>query len=122
MLTDIGLRNEAYTELEKMFQELDLNADGTISLSELAHVSTQIPGIGQDTFSNIIRTLDRNGNQNVDISEFIAALVMEQDEADEALVKSAFDKLDKKRRCSCYEKGIVLRAEAVLWHNSSRTC
>lgn len=95
LLTDIGLTHDAYRDLEAMFKEMDLNADGTLTLGELAEVANKIPGISSSQIEHIVAKLDRNGNFNVDISEFISALVMEQDEADEKLIKKAFSKMDK---------------------------
>merc|ERR1719277_2044958 len=54
-----------------------------------------MPGMTPEQVENIVRKLDRNGNCNVDISEFVAALVMEQEELDEKLIKKAFAKMDK---------------------------
>lgn len=95
LLTDIGLTIDAYKGLEQKFREMDLNGDGTITLGELQEVSSQIPGITPQEVDGIVMKLDRNGNCNVDISEFIAALVMEQEDADERLIKKAFAKMDK---------------------------
>mmetsp|Transcript_49632 Transcript_49632/g.130972 ORF Transcript_49632/g.130972 Transcript_49632/m.130972 type:complete len:992 (-) Transcript_49632:8-2983(-) len=95
LLTDIGLTIKAYKGLEKMFAEMDLNADGTITLGELVEITSKMPGISEKQVENIIKKLDRNGNCNVDISEFVAALVMEQEELDERLIKKAFAKMDK---------------------------
>jgi len=95
LLTDIGLTHDAYRDLEAMFKEMDLNADGTITLGELAEISNKIPGISAQQIEQIVAKLDRNGNLNVDISEFISALVLEQEEADEKLIKKAFSKMDK---------------------------
>eukprot|EP00928_Gymnodinium_smaydae_P088740 TRINITY_DN7279_c0_g1_i1.p1 TRINITY_DN7279_c0_g1~~TRINITY_DN7279_c0_g1_i1.p1 ORF type:complete len:1005 (-),score=220.99 TRINITY_DN7279_c0_g1_i1:54-3068(-) len=94
MLTDIGLTIDAYKSLEEKFREMDLNGDGTITLGELVEVSTSL-GISETEMNLIVSKLDRNGNCNVDISEFIAALVMEQEEADERLIRKAFSKMDK---------------------------
>jgi len=95
LLTDIGISDELYPKLEKQFRELDLNGDGTITLNELMEVAGKIPGMTAEGVEQIINKLDRNGNCNVDISEFIAALVMDQDEADERLIQKAFSKMDR---------------------------
>jgi len=95
LLTDIGLTSKAYKGLEEMFAELDLNADGTISLGELVEHTSKLPDIGPGQVDKIVSKLDRNGNGNVDISEFVAALVLEQDELDEGLIKKAFEKIDR---------------------------
>mmetsp|Transcript_28996 Transcript_28996/g.53352 ORF Transcript_28996/g.53352 Transcript_28996/m.53352 type:complete len:1030 (+) Transcript_28996:145-3234(+) len=95
MLTDIGIASDCYTELEEKFRELDLNGDGSLSLGELMEVASSLPGLKPSEVKSIVKKLDRNGNANVDIHEFIAALVMSQEEADPRLVQKAFHKMDK---------------------------
>jgi len=95
LLTDIGIAEDCYADLEEKFRELDLNGDGTITLAELMEVASTLPSVTPEMVDIIIEKLDRNGNCNVDISEFVAALVMEQDEADERLIRKAFCKMDK---------------------------
>jgi len=95
LLADIGIAEDVYNDLEQKFRELDLNDDGTITLAELMQVASTLPGMTGESLDTIVGKLDRNGNCNVDISEFIAALVMYQEEADERLIKMAFRKMDK---------------------------
>lgn len=95
LLTDIGLTSKAYDALEKKFEEMDLNGDGTLTLGELVEICSKMPGMTEKQIQKIVEKLDRNGNCNVDISEFVAALVLETDELDERLIKKAFSKIDK---------------------------
>lgn len=95
LLADLGLGTDAYTDLEAKFNEMDLNGDGTLTMGELKEVAAAMPGITPEDLDKIIAKLDRNGNCSVDISEFVAALVMEQDTADEKLIQKAFGKMDK---------------------------
>jgi len=94
MLTDIGLTSNAYKELEDKFREMDLNGDGTIELSEMSSVASSL-GIPESEMGAIVGKLDRNGNCNVDITEFVSAMVMEQENADEMLIRKAFSKMDR---------------------------
>merc|ERR1711957_306595 len=64
-------------------------------MGELVTVASQLPGITEDEVNLIVAKLDRNGNASVDITEFIAALVMEQEDADERLIRKAFSKMDR---------------------------
>lgn len=92
MVTDSGLSRKAYAKLEKMFKELDLNGDGSISKAELAAAA---PEIEEEQVAHVIKVLDRNGNGQLDISEFIAAVVLEQEATDERLIKMVFNKIDR---------------------------
>lgn len=94
LLTDIGISDELYPKLEAQFRELDLNGDGTITLGEFMEVASNIPGMTREDVDVMVGKLDRNGNCTVDISEFIAALVLEQEEADEVLIQKAFGRMD----------------------------
>lgn len=94
ILTDSGLSHKAYSKLEKMFKELDLNSDGTVSLTELREAAAAL-GVSEEHAGQLIKLLDRNGNGNLDISEFMAAVVMEQEATDERAVKTVFNKIDR---------------------------
>ena len=94
MLTDTGLSRKAYEKLEKMFKELDINSDGSVSLAELRDAAASL-GVSDERAAQMIKLLDRNGNGNLDISEFMAAVVMEQEALDEHAVKTVFTKIDR---------------------------
>ncbi|CAJ1409873.1 unnamed protein product, partial [Effrenium voratum] len=94
MLTDTGLTHTAYSKLEKMFRELDQNGDGVVSLAELKASASEL-GIGASHVSEVVKVLDRNGNGHLDISEFIAAVVLEQEVTEERMVKAVFNKIDR---------------------------
>lgn len=94
LLADLGLQESQYKDLEERFKELDLDGNGVIEVNELCEVASTLPNIDGDTIIQIITSCDRNGNMTVDISEFIAAVVLELEQKDERLLVKAFEKCD----------------------------
>eukprot|EP00434_Breviolum_minutum_P004970 symbB.v1.2.004385.t1/scaffold223.1/size261697/2 len=71
-----------------------MNSDGSVSLAELRDAAASL-GVSDEHAAQMIKLLDRNGNGNLDISEFMAAVVMEQEALDEHAVKTVFTKIDR---------------------------
>lgn len=94
LLADLGLQESLYSELEAMFRQLDLDGNGVVEVGELSQVAASLPHLDSDKVTAIIAACDRNGNATVDISEFVAALVLELENKDESLLVKAFDKMD----------------------------
>lgn len=94
LLADIGLQDSQYTDLEEKFKQLDLDGNGVIEVQELVEIGHKLPDVDPDKIMNIIMTCDRNGNGTVDISEFVAGLVLELEQKDERLLVKAFEKMD----------------------------
>eukprot|EP00927_Polykrikos_kofoidii_P039248 TRINITY_DN33675_c0_g1_i1.p1 TRINITY_DN33675_c0_g1~~TRINITY_DN33675_c0_g1_i1.p1 ORF type:complete len:1150 (-),score=206.19 TRINITY_DN33675_c0_g1_i1:164-3613(-) len=99
LLADLGLQESQYSDLEERFKQLDLDGNGVIEVSELCEVAQSLPE-GKDseaiakTITEIIKHCDRNDNSTVDISEFVAAVVLKLEQKDERLLVKAFDKMD----------------------------
>mmetsp|Transcript_36766 Transcript_36766/g.66086 ORF Transcript_36766/g.66086 Transcript_36766/m.66086 type:complete len:1265 (+) Transcript_36766:84-3878(+) len=94
LLADLGLQETQYADLEERFKALDLDGNGVIEVTELAEVAATIPNIDGEMIAQIIQTCDRNGNMTVDISEFVAAVVLKLEQKDERLLVKAFEKMD----------------------------
>lgn len=94
LLADLGLQESQYADLEERFRQLDLDGNGVIEVTELAQVAATLPNIDVEMVTQIIATCDRNGNQTVDISEFVAAIVLKLEQKDERLLVKAFEKMD----------------------------
>jgi len=61
--------------LEAQFQLLDANADGSISVSELALALNRTLGTSLEDAQKIFQTLDLDGDAGIQYSEFLAAIV-----------------------------------------------
>eukprot|EP00928_Gymnodinium_smaydae_P080628 TRINITY_DN64295_c0_g1_i1.p1 TRINITY_DN64295_c0_g1~~TRINITY_DN64295_c0_g1_i1.p1 ORF type:complete len:1196 (-),score=176.02 TRINITY_DN64295_c0_g1_i1:344-3931(-) len=102
LLADLGLQESQYADLEERFKQLDLDGNGVIEVSELCEVAASLPDSKDSeavskSIADIIRSCDRNDNSTVDISEFVAAVVLELEQKDERLLIKAFDKMDINR-------------------------
>lgn len=110
-LADVGLSPEAFHEFEQRFHQLDLNGDGTIAVDEVMTIASSIPGVDPQQMKKVMNDIDTDGNATVEISEFVAALVLTQEEFDEDFLRKAFQRIDLNRdaRISKAELFSVLR-------------
>eukprot|EP00928_Gymnodinium_smaydae_P093593 TRINITY_DN7787_c0_g1_i2.p1 TRINITY_DN7787_c0_g1~~TRINITY_DN7787_c0_g1_i2.p1 ORF type:complete len:883 (-),score=237.24 TRINITY_DN7787_c0_g1_i2:105-2753(-) len=102
MLADLGLQDAQYADLEERFKDLDLDGNGVIEVNELCEVAAAMTESKDyeaitKTITEIVKHCDRNDNATVDISEFIAAVVLELEGKNERLLVKAFEKMDMNR-------------------------
>mmetsp|Transcript_130363 Transcript_130363/g.416982 ORF Transcript_130363/g.416982 Transcript_130363/m.416982 type:complete len:1133 (-) Transcript_130363:42-3440(-) len=97
LLADLGLQESAYSDLEDQFKNLDLDGNGVVEVTELEELSGKLGEMDGATIATIITACDRNGNGTIDISEFVAAIVLELESKDEKLLMRAFDQMDMNR-------------------------
>ncbi len=65
-------------EYIRAFEALDTGHDGVISIKEMKECLKQYPGLGiriddNDTWDEILDSMDTNGDGQIDFNEFLAA-------------------------------------------------
>jgi len=80
-------------DCRKMFQIIDTNDSGTISLDEFQSAMVLFPDLDTEQVKNMFVQMDATGSGEVDYSEFLSATLAAQDHS-EADIKSAFEMLD----------------------------
>ena len=83
-------------ELRKIFQELDTDGGGTLSFDEIKRGFVKYYGekIGETEWSEIIKNLDQDGNNEIEYEEFIRCTVNLEDILTENNLKISFDSYD----------------------------
>lgn len=86
---------EDIKNLKELFQSLDVNGDGSLSLEELKKgLSGQENG---DTIYNMLQAADTDGSGEIDYTEFIAATIDANIFMREDYLRTAFNMFDKDR-------------------------
>jgi len=91
------LRQEEIDELRAAFDSFDADGSGSISHDELAKMLTQISPhqrLTKDQIILMVKTFDKNGNNQIDFQEFMDMMLSVQRNKDDELsdVFSFFDK------------------------------
>lgn len=89
-----GLPRTGVLDLEKTFREFDRNGDGVLSIAEVrAGLKRHSSSLPVD-LEKLLGGLDANNSGDIDINEWIAALLEECDFRDEEALLAAFRKFD----------------------------
>lgn len=96
-ISNILIQKDYEKMLNQMFQQLDLNKDGALSLEEIQHATT---GMRQKNFlfdqelEKIFISLDTNSNRFIDYTEFILIATNIKRELSDQQLRAAFNALD----------------------------
>jgi calcium-dependent protein kinase len=84
-------------ELQKVFQKLDKNGDGTLSKQELVEGYQAVRGtaVSKAQIEEMFDGIDINKSGSIDYSEFLLAAMNDKKILSEANIKGAFDVMDK---------------------------
>lgn len=84
-------------DLKRMFNEIDTNHDGTISLREFRNALKKIPDqkVTDYEINEIFESIDNNNSQSIDINEFISATMEQNAFFKEEKLLDAFNAFDK---------------------------
>merc|ERR1719401_916340 len=88
-----SLSTEDNDILRQQFLSVDKDKGGTISLREFKEVLASNFGIGEAEAEDLFSSLDVDGNQEVEYSEFLAAL-LGRSRAHEHMIRKAFSRFD----------------------------
>lgn len=90
-----SLTNEERAKVRNYFLSLDQHQQGTISLSDLKHVMVNKLNLVDDReILQVFEALDYNHDHEIHYSDFLAAMVDTQIDLNDALISSAFRRLD----------------------------
>lgn len=90
-----NLKDEDIADLRKMFEQLDDNQDGTLTIPEIQASLKKYEATMPPDIVDIIRNLDTDGSGSIDYSEFIAATLTQKQYLKKEVVWSAFRQFDK---------------------------
>jgi len=90
-----NLKDEDIKDLRQMFEQLDENNDGTLTIQEIQESLTKYEATMPSDLVEIIRNLDTDGSGSIDYTEFIAATVTQKQYLKKEVVWSAFRQFDK---------------------------
>lgn len=90
-----NLKDEDIKDLRQMFEQLDENNDGTLTIQEIQESLTKYEASMPADLVEIIRNLDTDGSGSIDYTEFIAATVTQKQYLKKEVVWSAFRQFDK---------------------------
>lgn len=88
-------RNKEIEELKKIFEEIDADGSGAISLGELQVAMGDRPAQAGIEFDAFFEGIDMAGEQEISYNEFLAAAVCPSVRMDENNIKQAFKYFDK---------------------------
>ncbi|XP_010495251.1 PREDICTED: probable calcium-binding protein CML32 [Camelina sativa] len=81
--------------IAKVFQRVDKNKDGKISLYEFAEaIRAFTPSVTSGELENMFGMLDVDGDGQIDLEEFVSGLALERWYNEETVLKKAFDMHD----------------------------
>lgn len=89
------LNEESISKIKLVFQDIDVNGDGEISLAEFIRGVKDPVGLGSTSLEAICRSLDTDNNGVIDYNEFLAACILRPSFSKEDFIKSAFDYFDR---------------------------
>jgi len=81
-------------EVRRQFLSIDTNRHGTISLAEFAEVLARGSEVGRVEAEAIFRSLDIDGNDEVEYSEFLAGALSGDPQVDECALRETFKRFD----------------------------
>jgi calcium-dependent protein kinase len=90
-----SLTNQQRAEVRKAFVEMDRDKRGVITLNELKMVLERKMEISQDEAKNIFQALDTNSNEEINYSDFLAAMCSSRIQMNDNLIRDAFKRFDK---------------------------
>eukprot|EP00930_Biecheleria_cincta_P002290 TRINITY_DN103304_c0_g1_i1.p1 TRINITY_DN103304_c0_g1~~TRINITY_DN103304_c0_g1_i1.p1 ORF type:complete len:471 (+),score=104.17 TRINITY_DN103304_c0_g1_i1:132-1544(+) len=90
-----SLKDEDIKELRQMFEQLDENNDGTLTVKEIQESLAKYEAVIPADLVEIIRNLDTDGSGSIDYSEFIAATLTQKQYLKKEVVWSVFRQFDK---------------------------
>lgn len=93
-LVAFSVNSDVINELAQEFHELDRFGTGTIAKETIIEVLSSQLGIAAEQALDVFHKMDLTGNGEVQYSEFLAATLEAKIELDQALIRSAFQKLD----------------------------
>eukprot|EP00344_Euplotes_crassus_P011316 CAMPEP_0196996614 /NCGR_PEP_ID=MMETSP1380-20130617/2449_1 /TAXON_ID=5936 /ORGANISM="Euplotes crassus, Strain CT5" /LENGTH=185 /DNA_ID=CAMNT_0042412641 /DNA_START=668 /DNA_END=1225 /DNA_ORIENTATION=+ len=79
----------------ELFNQIDTNKDGYITLKEMKKALSKIPSIDPDKIEEIVKNLDMENNGAINYNEFLAAVLGESIAKDYNKVTQAFKFFDK---------------------------
>lgn len=90
-----NLKDEDIKDLRSMFEQLDENNDGTLTIQEIQESLTKYEATMPPDLVEIIRNLDTDGSGSIDYTEFIAATLTQKMYLKKEVVWCAFRQFDK---------------------------
>ena len=90
-------REEEKKDLDKIFKEIDLDGDGTLSKEEILLGYEEHFGIpiSEEQVDDMFKKIDLDGNGTIDYTEFVMATVNEKTHEHTERLKMAFQMIDK---------------------------
>lgn len=92
-----SLTKEDRAKVQQYFLDMDENKCGTITFSELRNVLIGKLQVSDTETLQIFDALDSNSNEEIHYSDFLAAMVNNQIDIDDELLKSTFKRFDTDR-------------------------
>ncbi|CAK88109.1 unnamed protein product (macronuclear) [Paramecium tetraurelia] len=88
------LNEQEISHLGKLFKQLDKNGDGVLTIEEIREGLTGMSDDQSKELANIIKSIDTDGNGNINYTEFLAATMEKQLYMKEEKLYQAFKMLD----------------------------
>ena len=60
-----------FDEIQRVFNQIDVNNDGSLSHEELRNAFTAVPGIDKQKIEGLIEKIDKDGSGEVDLEELV---------------------------------------------------
>jgi len=102
-------------ELTQMFQQIDVNHDGSLSIAELKRGLREV-GVEEDDVDALIDSIDANHDGHINFSEFVASLIHTQGQTEDDMIAEAFSVFDDNDdgRMSVQELDMMLSGDGPL--------
>ena len=88
------LSEEEVKNIKKIFQTIDDNNDGKLSLQEMKEAVAKTPGLKPELIEQIFKSIDTDNSGNIEYTEFIAASLEKNVYLNEQKLKDAFKLFD----------------------------
>ena len=88
------LTEEEIKNVKKIFENIDKNNDGKLSLEELKEAAGKTPGFKMEQIDEIFKSIDTDNSGNIEYTEFIAASLEKNLYLNEQKLKDAFKLFD----------------------------
>lgn len=89
-----SLSNKDRAKVREYFVSMDIEKHGTITLTELKKAMTHALGISENEVLHVFKSMDSNCDEEIQYSDFLAAMVSMEIELDNEHVQHAFQKFD----------------------------
>jgi calcium-dependent protein kinase len=89
------LNDDEIEHLKKIFYEMDINKDGSITLEEMQQCLSNMFKNNKNYIENIFNEIDTNKSGRIEYTQLISALVEQKTYLKDEKLKDAFDRIDK---------------------------